>query len=38
MNKRIALAVGVCALGVAGFAASQGVILDMVADKVITKY
>ena len=38
MNKRISLVVGVCALGVAGFADSQGMILDAVANKVIAKY
>ena len=38
MNKRISLVVGISALGVAGFAASQGAVMDMVANKVIAKY
>ena len=38
MNKRVSLLVVVCALGVAGVAAGQGRILDMVANKVIQKY
>jgi hypothetical protein len=38
MNKRTCLFVAVSALCVAGLAAGQGMILDMVADKVITKY
>ena len=38
MNKRISLLVGVSALGVAGLAASQGAIMDAVANKVIAKY
>jgi hypothetical protein len=38
MNKRIGLLVGVCALGVAAIAGGQGMIMDMVANKVIQKY
>jgi len=38
MNKRISLLAVVCALCVAGVAAGQGRILDMVANKVIQKY
>ena len=38
MNKRVSLVVLASALGVAGIAAGQGRILDMVANKVITKY
>jgi len=38
MDKRISLLVIVSALGVAGIAAGQGRIMDMVANKVITKY
>ena len=38
MNKRIAGLVAVSALGVAGIAASQGKLLDSVANKVIAKY
>jgi hypothetical protein len=38
MNKRGYLVVGVAALGAAGIAVGQGRIMDMVADKVISKY
>ena len=38
MNKRIVLLVGVSALGVAAIAGGQGMIMDMVANKVIQKY
>jgi hypothetical protein len=38
MNKRVYLVVGVSALCVASFAAGQGMILEMVANKVIQKY
>jgi len=38
MNKRITVLVAVSALGIAGIAASQGMILDAVANKVIAKY
>jgi hypothetical protein len=38
MNKRIGLLVGVSALGVAAIAGGQGMIMDMVANKVIQKY
>lgn len=38
MNKRIGIAVAVCALGAAGLAMGQGAILNMVAQKVIGKY
>ena len=38
MNKRVYVAVAVCALGAAGIAVGQGRILDMVAQKVIGKY
>ena len=38
MNKRVSLVVVVSALGVAGVVWGQGMILDMVANKVITKY
>ena len=38
MNKRVYVAVAVCALGAAGIAVGQGRILDMVAQKVIAKY
>ena len=38
MKKRVYLFVGVSALCVAGFAGGQGMILDMVANKVIAKY
>jgi len=38
MNKRITVLVAVSALGVAGIAASQGMILDAGANKVIAKY
>ncbi len=38
MFKRIGLLVAVCGLLAAGFAIGQGRILDMVANKVITKY
>ena len=38
MNRRIYLIVVVCAVGAAGIAAGQGMIMDMVANKVIGKY
>jgi hypothetical protein len=38
MNKRICLLVGVSVLGVAAIAGGQGMIMDMVANKVIGKY
>ncbi len=38
MNKRGYLVVGMAALGAAGIAVGQGRIMDMVADKVISKY
>jgi hypothetical protein len=38
MNKRVYLWVGVSALCAAGIAGGQGLILDMVANKVIGKY
>jgi hypothetical protein len=38
MNRRMAAAVTVGALGVAGLAMGQGAILDAVANKVIAKY
>ncbi len=38
MFKRIGLLVAVCGLLAAGLAIGQGRILDMVANKVITKY
>ncbi len=38
MNKRGYLVVGVAALGAAGIAMGQGRIMDMVADKVVSKY
>jgi hypothetical protein len=38
MNKRGYLIVGVAALAVAGIAIGQGRIMDMVADKVVSKY
>ncbi len=38
MSKRISLLVAVSALGIAGLALGQGAIMDMVANKVITKY
>jgi hypothetical protein len=38
MNKRIGVLLGVSALGVAAIAGGQGMILDMVANKVIGKY
>jgi tellurite resistance protein len=38
MNKRVYWLVAVSALGVAGIAIGQGRIMDMVANKVITKY
>ena len=38
MSKRVYLMVAVSALGVAGLAVGQGRIMDMVADKVISKY
>ena len=38
MNKRICALVGVTALGVAAIAGGQGMIMDMVANKVIRKY
>ena len=38
MDKRICALVGVSALGVAAIAGGQGLILDMVANKVIQKY
>ena len=38
MNKRGYLVVGVAALGAAGIAVGQGRIMDMVADKVVSKY
>jgi hypothetical protein len=38
MNKRISLSIVVIALGTAGFAIGQGMLLDMAANKVITKY
>jgi hypothetical protein len=38
MNKRVYLVIGVSALCVASFAAGQGRIMDMVANKVIQKY
>ena len=37
MNKRIGVLVGVSALGVAAIAGGQGMIMDMVANKVIQK-
>ena len=38
MNKRIGFLVAACGLVAAGLAIGQGRILDMVANKVITKY
>lgn len=38
MNRRIYLIVAACAVGAAGIAAGQGMIMDMVANKVIGKY
>ena len=38
MNKRGYLIVGAAALGAAGIAIGQGRIMDMVADKVVSKY
>ena len=38
MNKRGYLVVAVAALGAAGIAVGQGRIMDMVADKVVSKY
>ena len=38
MNRRGYLVVGVAALGAAGIAIGQGRIMDMVADKVVSKY
>ena len=38
MNKRARILVVVCALCAAGVAGGQGMILDMVANKVIGKY
>ena len=38
MDKRICVLVGVSALGVAAIAGGQGMIMDMVANKVIQKY
>ena len=38
MNRRIYLIVAVCAVGAVGIAAGQGMIMDMVANKVIGKY
>ena len=38
MDKRIGVLVGVSALGVAAIAGGQGMILDMVANKVVQKY
>ena len=38
MNKRIGFLVAVCGLVAAGIAIGQGRILDMVANKVVTKY
>ena len=38
MNKRIVFVVAVCGLVAAGLAIGQGRILDMVAQKVVTKY
>jgi hypothetical protein len=38
MNKRMALIAGVSAFAVAGIVLGQGRIMDMVANKVITKY
>ena len=38
MNKRSYLVVAVAALGAAGIAVGQGRIMDMVADKVVSKY
>jgi hypothetical protein len=38
MNKRISIWVGVSALGVAGIVGGQEMILNMAANKVITKY
>ena len=38
MNKRIAFVVAACGLAAAGIAIGQGRILDMVANKVVTKY
>ena len=38
MNKRGYLVVGVAALAAAGIAIGQGRIMDMVADKVVSKY
>jgi hypothetical protein len=38
MNKRIYAVVGVFALGVAGLAVSQEMILNMAAEKVVGKY
>jgi len=38
MNKKTGLVLVVGALGVAGVAVGQGRIMDMVADKVVSKY
>ena len=38
MNRQIGLLVGVSALGVAAIAGGQGMIMEMVANKVIGKY
>jgi hypothetical protein len=38
MNKRVYLLAGVSALCAAGIAGGQGMIMDMVANKVIQKY
>jgi hypothetical protein len=38
VNKSIGAAVGIAALIAAGTASSQGMLLDLAADKVITKY
>jgi hypothetical protein len=38
MNKKISLSIVLVALCTAGFALGQGMILDMVANKVIAKY
>jgi hypothetical protein len=38
MSKRVGIAAAVIALCVAGFAGGQGLIMDMVVNKVITKY
>jgi hypothetical protein len=38
MNKRICVLAGLAALGVAVIAGGQGMIMDMVANKVVQKY